>query len=71
MFAENPIPSVVDTSLTPMLVGNCIFANHDLEGNTTSLSDDDIAVIKNEVVNIYIIDEKDGIKEITAVVGTH
>ena len=71
LFAENPIPSVVDTSLTPMLVGNCIFANHDLEGNTTSLSDDDIAVIKNEVVNIYIIDEKDGIKEITAVVGTH
>ena len=71
LFAENPIPSVVDTSLMPMLVGNCIFANHDSEGNTTSLSDDDIAIIKDEVIEIYIADDKDGYKAITAVVGTY
>lgn len=47
LFAENPIPSVIDENMNPMLVGNCVFANHDREGNTTSLSDEDIAVIKS------------------------
>lgn len=34
----------------PMLVGNLIIANHDYEGNTTDLSDDDIKHIKKNIV---------------------
>ena len=57
LFEENAIPSVVDSALNPLLVGNLVIANHDAEGNTTDLSDDDIKVIKNNIewfgVNFY------------------
>lgn len=71
LFAENPIPSVVDTALMPMLVGNCIFANHDSEGNTTSLTDDEIEAIKGEAITIYL-DKGDGnFSDINAVVAEY
>ena len=47
LFAENPIPSAFDSNLKPALVGNLVFANHDSEGNTVSLSDEDISHIEN------------------------
>ena len=50
LFADNPIPSVIDKNMKPMLVGNVVFANHDMEGNTTSLSDDDISHIKENMI---------------------
>lgn len=56
LFRDDPIPSVVDKNLQPMLVGNCIFANHDYEGNTTSLTDDDIRIIKQEALGVGRID---------------
>ena len=42
LFKEDFIFSAVDPSGTGMLVGNLIFANHDDQGNTTSLSEDDV-----------------------------
>lgn len=51
LFAENPVPSVFNADTKePMLVGNVIFANHDIEGNTTSLTDADICLIKEHLV---------------------
>ena len=50
LLKENPIPTAINGSGNVMLVGNLIFANHDYEGNTTSLSDDDIEIIKKSKV---------------------
>ena len=47
LLKENPIISAIDSHFRPALVGNLVFANHDNEGNTTSLSDDDIKYIKS------------------------
>lgn len=73
LFKDNPIPSVLDREqlpdVIPMLVGNCIFANHDIEGNTTSLTDDDISVIKNEILNICMISKDGEHKDITCVIA--
>ena len=49
LLKENPIPSAVSKSKEVLLVGNIIFANHDDEGNTTSLTDEDIAIIKRNM----------------------
>lgn len=45
LFEDNPIPSVMDAHFKALLVGNVVIANHDNEGNTTDLSDDDIRLI--------------------------
>lgn len=50
LFVDDPIPSALNGVGKPMLVGNLVFAHHDAEGNTTSLSDDDIAYIKDHAV---------------------
>lgn len=50
LFSDNPIPSALDDNMQPCLVGNLIFAHHDLEGNTTSLSDEDIVHIKDNSI---------------------
>lgn len=47
LFREKPIVSAIGSDFQPQLVGNLIFANHDLEGNTTSLSDEEIKYIKD------------------------
>jgi len=56
LFAEHPIVSAMDSAGNPMLVGNLIFANHDAEGNTTSLSDEDISIIKEHLMNVVDFD---------------
>lgn len=43
LLSDNPIPSAFNSELKPVLVGNLIFAHHDNYGETTELSDDDIA----------------------------
>lgn len=54
LFREEVIVSAVGDNNEPMLVGNLIFANHDSEGNTTSLSDDDVLnILDNLMVAIY------------------
>ena len=58
LFVEKPIPSVLDNALGVMLVGNVIFANHDEEGNTTSLTDADIDLIKQYSLKLTDWDEE-------------
>jgi len=69
LFVDNPIPSVLDRNLQPMLVGNCIFANHDYEGNTTSLSDEDVEIIKRETISLINIDKE--VNQWTAIVADY
>ena len=64
LFVKEPRPSFFGKALfsstyEPMLVGNLLFANHDKEGNTTDLSDEDIEMIKSRIVEVKF---KDGIK---------
>ena len=50
---QDPQPPISAYSLEtrePMLVGNLIIANHDREGNTTDLSDEDIEHIKENQI---------------------
>lgn len=56
LFVDNPIPSVLDKDMKPMLVGNVIFANHNMAGDTTSLSDEDIALIKKHAITVMNFD---------------
>lgn len=57
-FKNNPRLSMISIydDYMASLVGNLIFANHDAEGNTTSLSSEDIAMIKSEAVRILDVD---------------
>lgn len=66
LFAEEPIVSAIDSNMKPALVGNLIFANHDREGNTTSLTDDDIKHIEKHALTMINYDA-DPIKVWTAV----
>lgn len=50
LFAEDPKITACDPEGRRMLVGNLIFANHDSEGNTTSLTDEDVERIKSAAV---------------------
>ncbi len=56
LFAERRIVSVIDYAGNPMLVNNVVFANHDNEGNTTSLTDEDITLIKRNVMHVVDFD---------------
>lgn len=58
LLKDNPIPTALDSRFKPMLVGNLIFANHDNEGNTTSLSDEDIEYIKG--CKVWVCDTSEG-----------
>lgn len=50
-FSERPIISAASISGEPMLVGNLLIFNHDGKGELSSLDDDDIKRIKQ---NIYL-----------------
>lgn len=52
LLKDNPIPTAFTSDLEVALVGNLLFANHDAEGNTTSLSDEDIECI---IDNLYFV----------------
>lgn len=52
LFRENPVISAIDKEGNPMLVGNLVFANHDAEGNTTSLTMEDVARIVGNMVRV-------------------
>ena len=64
LFVDKPIPSMLvrplfGSTLEPSLVGNLIFANHDKEGATTSLSDEDVALIKKNIIGIKSPEDKE------------
>lgn len=56
LFDESPIVSAIRWvdkdagKAEPMLVGNLIIANHDAEGNTTSLTREDVGVILSNIL---------------------
>lgn len=51
LFRDDPIVSAVSkSSFNTELVGNLIFANHDKWGNTTDLSDEDISLIRDNLL---------------------
>lgn len=54
LLKDNPVVSMVDMAFNPMLVGNLIFANHDADGNTTSLSQEDIRLIMENLIYIEV-----------------
>lgn len=55
LFLEDAIVSAIDDHDKPMLVGNLLIANHDADGNTTSLTDDDLNIIAGELlVGVHI-----------------
>ena len=59
LFSDDPIVSVYDEHMNPMLVGNVIIANHDSMGETTSLSNEDIKMINENVIcAMYLDNEK-------------
>lgn len=46
LFNQPVIPSVFDSKRQPMLVGNALICNHDEEGNLSSLTDEQIEILK-------------------------
>lgn len=52
LFVEDNLPSAITENYEVRLVGNIVFANHDLEGNTTDLSDEDINYIKSNYIGV-------------------
>jgi hypothetical protein len=64
LFRENPVVSAITKDLEPMLVGNLIFANHDVEGNTTSLTDEDMARILGNIVQVSTKNRPAGYKAV-------
>lgn len=72
LFKENPVPCAVNYFMKPLLVGNVIFANHNSAGETTDLSDEDIELIKKNIVHLIIMDgDADEIKEINVVLADY
>lgn len=59
LLKDDQIVTACDINGHPMLVGGLIIANHDRAGNTTSLSDDDIELIKD---NIFIYTDRNNVK---------
>ncbi len=60
LFKEDALPSAISVdNKEVLLVGNIVFANHDASGETTSLSDEDITEIKNNIaLGLCIAGEK-------------
>lgn len=60
LFVDKPkVSAICESEMSPMLVGNLIFANHDDAGNTTSLSDEDIFRIKNNMLLVKFVNEEE------------
>lgn len=47
-----------------VIYGNCIFASHDIEGNTIALNDKQIEIIKEELNNEVVLYNKNTDKEV-------
>ena len=57
---ENIKPEIAIVNSTGKIVdvvmGNCIFASHDSEGNTTALNKEQIAIVKEELSTLAFLD---------------
>ena len=47
-----------------IVYGNCIFASHDVEGNTTALNDEQVKVVMEELKNEVMLHNQDIDKEV-------
>lgn len=47
-----------------VVYGNCIFASHDIEGNTIALNDKQIEIVKEELDNEVVLYDKNTDKEV-------
>lgn len=53
LFRDEPIVSAINADdFSPMLVGNLLFANHDSEGRTVGLTDEDVAMIRSNIAMV-------------------
>lgn len=60
LFRDKPIVSAINANdLSPMLVGNLLFANHDSEGRTVGLTDQDVAVIRDNMAMVVSSERED------------
>lgn len=68
LLKDSPI-SAVDKARQPALVGNLIFAHHDMAGNTTGLSDEDIQHIKRNRLIALKVDDNGNVTGHVDIVG--
>ena len=47
-----------------VIYGNCIFASHDIEGNTTALNDKQIEIVKEELNSEVVLYDKNTDKKV-------
>ena len=47
-----------------VIYGNCVFASHDIEGNTIALNDKQIEIVKEELNNEVVLYNKNTDKEV-------
>lgn len=47
-----------------VVYGNCIFASHDIEGNTIALNDEQIEIVEEELNNEVVLHDKNTDKEV-------
>lgn len=47
-----------------VIYGNCVFASHDIEGNTIALNDKQINIVKEELNNEVVLYDKNTDKEV-------
>lgn len=56
LFAEKPqVSAIQKKTMSPALVGNLIFAHHNAEGKMTALSDEDVKILKKNIIRMYDI----------------
>ena len=52
LFTDSPVITAVDHNNNPMLVGTLIIVNHDDEGETVSLTQQDVSAIEHSVLTV-------------------
>lgn len=48
------------SQILDIVYGNCIFASHDIEGNTTALNDEQIKIVEEQLKIEVMLTNKDG-----------
>ena len=56
LLTDNPVATAVDTGYHPMLVGTLIIVRHNEEGETISLTEEDLKAIRKSVA--MVLDER-------------
>ena len=62
--AEIAVIGTKTNSILDIVYGNCVFVSHDEEGNTVSLNDEQIAIIKDQLEMDVVLHNNDTDKDI-------